>query len=148
VELLDASGSPVELIETGEPLTIRVVYIAHANIDEIVCGFLIRNKHGIHVYGTNTELQQVPGERVRKGEITEVTFTLDCWLAADLFSVSVAVHSSAAVSFDWLDGCAFFRVMSPITVEGITNLHATALRKRIGYSEPNNESASRELSSV
>ncbi len=148
VELLDSSGSPVELIETGEPLTIRVVYVAHADMDEIVCGFLIRNKHGIHIYGTNTELQQVPCEPVRKDEITEVTFKFNCSLASDLFSVSVAVHSNAAVSFDWLDGCAFFRVMSPASMEGVANLHATASRKRIGYNERNNESASRALSSV
>ena len=147
VELLDSSGSPVELLETGEPLMIRVVYVAHVDLDEIVCGFLIRNKHGIHVYGTNTEIQQVPVEPVHKGEITEVTFKFNCWLAAELFSVSVAVHSSAAVSFDWLDGCAFFRVMSATTMEGVANLHATASRKLIGYNEENSESASRALSS-
>lgn len=146
VEFLDSSGQPAELVETGEAVAIRVVYVAHADLDEIVCGFLIRNKHGIHIYGTNTELQQTPGEPVRKGEITEVTFGFNCTLAPDLFSVSVAVHSSAAVSFDWLDGCVFFRVMSAAPMEGVANLNATAVRKRVGYDE--RESVSGALSSV
>lgn len=126
VELLDSSLRPTELVETGEPLVIRVVYVAHADLDDVVCGFLIRNRHGIHIYGTNTELQQLPFERVRKGQLTEVTFEFNCWVAPDLFSLCVAVHSSTGVSFDWLDGCLFFRVMAATPMEGVANLNATA----------------------
>ena len=131
VELLDSALHPVELVETGEPVTVRIVYVAHEDLDDVVCGFLIRNRHGIHVYGTNTELQEVPFERVRRGELTEVTFEFNCWLAPEMYSLCVAVHSSAAVSFDWLDGCLFFRVMSATKMEGVTNLNATARIKRL-----------------
>ncbi|HKG77851.1 MAG TPA: hypothetical protein VKA78_00500, partial [Pyrinomonadaceae bacterium] len=64
------------------------------------------------------------------GDLTEVTFEFNCWLAPDLFSLCVAVHSSAGVSFDWLDGCLFFRVMAATAVEGVANLNATAASKR------------------
>jgi lipopolysaccharide transport system ATP-binding protein len=131
VELLDGALHPIELVETGEPVVIRIVYLAHEDLDDVVCGFLIRNRHGIHVYGTNTELQEVPFERVRRGELTEVTFEFNCWLAPEMFSVCVAVHSSPGVSFDWLDGCLFFRVMSATKMEGVTNLNATASSKRL-----------------
>jgi ABC-type polysaccharide/polyol phosphate transport system ATPase subunit len=131
VELLDSALHPVELVETGEPVTVRIVYVAHEDLDDVVCGFLIRNRHGIHVYGTNTELQEVPFERVRRGELTEVTFEFNCWLAPEMYSLCVAVHSSAAVSFDWLDGCLFFRVMSVTKMEGVVNLNATASSKSV-----------------
>jgi len=134
VELLDSSLHPVELVETGEPVTVRIVYVAHEDLDDVVCGFLIRNRHGIHVYGTNTELQEVPFERVRRGELTEVTFEFNCWLAPEMYSLCVAVHSSDAVSFDWLDGCLFFRVMSVTKMEGVVNLNATASSKRLARS--------------
>lgn len=137
VDLLDAAHRPVRLVETGQPLIVRVVFVAHVDLDEVVCGFLIRNRHGIHIYGTNTELQQLPLERVSKDELTEVTFEFNCWLAPDDFSLCVAVHSGAAVSFDWLDGCLFFRVMSAVSMEGVTNLNASAASKRIGYSGNN-----------
>ena len=139
VELLDGSLHPVELVETGEPVIVRIVYVAHEDLDDVVCGFLIRNRHGIHVYGTNTELQEVPFERVKRGELTEVTFEFNCWLAPEMFSLCVAVHSSAAVSFDWLDGCLFFRVMSATKMEGVTNLNATASSKRLAGSHVNHE---------
>src|SRR5215213_4250002 len=134
VELLDSALHPVELVETGEPVIIRIVYVAHEDLDDVVCGFLIRNRHGIHVYGTNTELQEVPFERMKRGELTEVTFEFNCWLAPEMFSLCVAVHSSAAVSFDWLDGCLFFRVMSATKMEGVANLNATAATKRLASS--------------
>jgi len=139
VELLDSALHPVELVESGEPVVVRIVYVAHEDLDDVVCGFLIRNRHGIHVYGTNTELQEVPFERVRRGELTEVTFEFNCWLAPEMFSLVVAVHSSAAVSFDWLDGCLFFRVMSATKMEGVTNLNATASSKRLAGVHVNHE---------
>ena len=139
VELLDSALHPVELVESGEPVAVRIVYVAHEDLDDVVCGFLIRNRHGIHVYGTNTELQEVPFQRVRRGELTEVTFEFNCWLAPEMFSLVVAVHSSAAVSFDWLDGCLFFRVMSATKMEGVTNLNATASSKRLAGLHVNHE---------
>jgi len=131
VEVLDAALRPTQLVETGQPLAVRIVYEAHADLDDVVCGFLIRNRHGIHVYGTNTELQEVPFEQVDKGQLIEVTFEFNCWLAPDLFSLSVAVHSGAGVSFDWLDGCLFFRVIAATPMEGLANLNATAATKRL-----------------
>ena len=131
VELLDSALRPTELVETGEPLTIRIIFVAHADLDNVVCGFLIRNRHGIHIYGTNTELQEAPFGALRKGQLMEVTFEFNCWLAPDLFSLCVAVHSSAGVSFDWLDGCLFFRVMAATYMEGVANLNATAASRRL-----------------
>jgi len=134
VELLDSALRSTEIVETGQPVVVRVVYVAHADLDDAVCGFLIRNRHGLHLYGTNTELQEVPFERVKRGELTEVTFEFNCWLAPDMVSLSVAVHSGEGVSFDWLDGCLFFRVISATYMEGLANLNATASTRRLaGY---------------
>jgi len=134
VELLDSALRPTEIVETGQPVVVRVVYVAHADLDDAVCGFLIRNRHGLHLYGTNTELQEVPFERVKRGELTEITFEFNCWLAPDMVSLCVAVHSSDGVSFDWLDGCLFFRVITATYMEGVANLNATASTRRLaGY---------------
>jgi len=131
VELLDSALRPTELVETGQPLIVRVVYMAHADLDDVVCGFLLRNRHGIHLYGTNTEIQEVPVAQVKRGELTEITFEFNCWLAPDMVSLCVAVHSNGGVSFDWLDGCLFFRVMSGTMMEGVTNLNATVTTRRL-----------------
>src|SRR5262249_6532804 len=125
-----ASGQRVEIVESGEPVRVRMRVRFLTDVEEPVCGFLLRNRHGIHLYGTNTELQRVGFGEVRQGEIIEVTFAFNCWLAPDSYSIAVAAHSPDAVSFDWLDGSLVFQVMSENRMEGVANLNATVTTRR------------------
>ena len=131
VELLNAAHHPVELVESGEAVLLRLRLRFNAEPEGPVCGFLLRNRHGIHLYGTNTELQQADFGPVRRGEVYEVTFAFNCWLAPDSYSVTVAIHSRDGVSFDWRDGVLFFQVISATAMEGVANLNATAMTRRI-----------------
>ena len=130
-ELLDDARRSVDLIETGDRVLARLRVRFHRDVDEPVFGFLIRNRHGIHAYGANTEQKAVPTGRILRGEIVEVTFSFDCWLGTDLYNVSFAVHSAEGISYDWLDGVLFFRVVAETPVEGLANLNATASLRRI-----------------
>jgi hypothetical protein len=107
-------------------------------VENPIFGFVIRSRYGVQVYGTNTEEQKIQVGPVTEGEIVEVTFRFDCWLGTELYSISSAVHSSTiqddGVCYDWLDGAAFFRVTSPILVEGLVNLNASATARRIRQS--------------
>ena len=131
VELLNAAHHPAELVESGEAVLLRLRLRFNAEAERPVCGFLLRNRHGIHLYGTNTELQQADFGPVRRGEVYEVTFAFNCWLAPDSYSVTAAIHSHDGVSFDWRDGVLFFQVMSATAMEGVANLNATAMTRRI-----------------
>lgn len=131
VELLDAARNRIGIVETGEPLRVRMRVRFCSDVEDPVCGFLIRNRHGIHLYGTNTELQQVDLGSVNTGEVIEVTFAFQCWLAPDSYSLSVAAHSPDAVSFDWLDGALFFQVVSGVAMEGVANLAAKVTARRL-----------------
>jgi ABC-type polysaccharide/polyol phosphate transport system ATPase subunit len=134
IELLDAMHCRVEIVETGLPVSVRMRVQFHQDIKNPVFGFLIRNRHGVQVYGTNTEQQQLSLGAVAKGELVEVVFSFDCWLGTDLYSISCAAHSSAifeeGIGYDWLDGALFFRVTSPILIEGLVNLNASAIVRR------------------
>jgi lipopolysaccharide transport system ATP-binding protein len=138
-EMLDASRRPVGVVETGTPLTVRMRARIHREVDDAVFGFLVNDSRGVHAYGTNTKEQQIDLGRLRRGELIEVSFAFDCWLGLDQFSVSLAVHSRDGVSYDWLDGVLFFRVTSPVLVEGIANLNATATARRVGSRSADSE---------
>jgi lipopolysaccharide transport system ATP-binding protein len=135
IELLDAARCRVEIVETGVPVSVRIRVLFHRDIKNPVFGFLIRNRHGVQVYGTNTEQQQLSLCEVAKGELVEVAFFFDCWLGTDFYSISCAAHSSSIVDegigYDWLDGALFFRVTSPILIEGLINLNASATLRRL-----------------
>jgi len=131
VALLDATGQRVEFVESGEELTVRVRIQFREALEAPVCGFLIRNRHGIHIYGTNTDLQQVSLGPVECGESIEVSFDFNCWLAPDSYSLTIGVHSADGISFDWLDGTLFFHVLSEVAMEGVTNLNAAIRFRRL-----------------
>jgi hypothetical protein len=114
----------VEIVETGEALTLRMMARFHRDVDAPVIGFLIRNSHGIHAYGTNTKEQQTEFGAVRSGEVLDVSFTFNCWLGIDQYTISLAVHSREGQAYDWLDAALFLRVTSMTLTEGIANLNA------------------------
>ncbi|HEU5458960.1 MAG TPA: ABC transporter ATP-binding protein [Pyrinomonadaceae bacterium] len=131
VELLDTSRHRVQLVETGEQLLLRMYVVFHKAVEEPVFGFLIRNKHGIHLYGTNTDIQHAGIGPVEAGEVVEASFSFNCWLAPDNYSITVAVHSVDAISFDWLDGTLFFQTLSASPMEGVANLDGSAATRKI-----------------
>jgi ABC-type polysaccharide/polyol phosphate transport system ATPase subunit len=131
VELLDPSRRRVEIVETGEQVLLRMYVLFHTPVEEPVFGFLIRNRHGIHLYGTNTDIQRAGIGAVQAGEIVEASFSFNCWLAPDNYSITVAAHSVDAISFDWLDGALFFQVVSGTPMEGVANLDATVATIRV-----------------
>lgn len=132
VEILDDVRQPVELVESGAPILLRERVLFNTDVDDPVFGFLIRNRHGIHLYGSNTDLLGISFGPVRRGEVVEAAFALNCWLASGLYSLTVAVHTREGLSLDWIDGVSYFRVVSNVEMEGVANLNATATARRLG----------------
>ena len=130
-ELLQDGHSCPEIIESGTPLTVRLRVRFNRDIADPLFGFLIRNKHGVNAYGANTDQKGVHFALARTGEIVEVSFEFAAWLGTEAYSVSFATHSADGVSYDWLDGAAFFRVVDAVPVEGVANLNAIAQGRRL-----------------
>jgi len=132
-QLLNASRQSAELVDSGEPLLARMrVRFVREAVDPVF-GFLIRNRLGIHAYGLNTEKGGVKVGAVCSGEVIEISFSFDCWLGTDAYSVSFAVHSEDGVSYDWIDGVLFFQVVCAPPVEGVANLNASASVRRLDH---------------
>lgn len=131
VEFLNTANEPLELVDSGDPVKLRFRFVAHKDLSEVVCGFMIRNRHGINIYGTNTEQRGVDLGTMHRGEVKEATFSFNCSLGQEHYFISVAVHSSDGVAYDWLDGVIFFRVACPIEMEGIANLNAQVTSRTV-----------------
>lgn len=66
VEFLDRNGTCPPYFKTGDPLTMRIHYLAHTRIDRPTIGLAIYRHDGVHVTGPNatrdgTELAQIEG---------------------------------------------------------------------------------------
>src|SRR4028118_1137677 len=100
-----------------------------------VGGCMMRTRHAINVYGTNTEQRGQPLGAARSGEVIEAVFTFDCWLGQEHYFVSAAAHTPDGEAFDWLDGVIFFRVSCAVEMEGIANLNARVTTRRVPAGE-------------
>jgi len=125
--LHDAANHQLHVIDSGDSVRLRVVSRFLRDVQNPVIGFLIRNRHGLHAYGTNTKEQQIEFGEVKSGEVISVTFSFECWLGIDQYSISLAAHSPEGEAYDWLDAALFFKVINRSLTEGIANLHASVI---------------------
>ncbi len=109
------TGQEVGLATVGQPLRLVLEAEAREHVESLVLGFMIRDKQGHVVWGSNTwhtgQVQKhlLPGERVR--------FTLDfmCRLGPGSYSVSPALVSTETHlvdNFEWTDNLLVFEVMN------------------------------------
>jgi ABC-type polysaccharide/polyol phosphate transport system ATPase subunit len=54
VQFLDGSGAPAQVFQTGDPLTIRILYHAREPVDQAVFGLALYTSNGVHINGPNT----------------------------------------------------------------------------------------------
>jgi lipopolysaccharide transport system ATP-binding protein len=113
VELLDGAGRAVRLLSSGEAASIRIAYTVRVPQEDFVFGVALRRDDGVHVFGSNTELDGWRAERLAgSGEVTLQFPRLE--LAPGRYLLDAAVHSSAGLAFDYACEVASFTVSSPV----------------------------------
>src|SRR5258708_7533316 len=93
VTLENERGETIPAVRSGQPVRVRVVaQFAEAHAAPMV-GIMIRNRIGMDVFGTNTQLEKLDLGPIAAGEAVEVTFAFDCWLAPQEYTITVATQS-------------------------------------------------------
>lgn len=135
VRLLDADGRACGVITSGDPITIRVAVRFNRQRATPMVGILIRNRIGMDIYGTNTQIEQVDLGAFEPGEKLEVDFAFECWLTPHQYTITVATQYLDGSSHDWLDDVVTFDVVSPRQAAGVTDLRAQIAWHRIPANE-------------
>jgi ABC-type polysaccharide/polyol phosphate transport system ATPase subunit len=122
--VLNARGEPTGNVLRGERVTIRVRARFQQASQEPVVGLLIRNRLGMDVYGTNSRIEGIDLGKFQPGELLELDFTFECWLARHEYTLTVATQHSDGASQDWVDDAISFRVADPKDIAGVVDLRA------------------------
>jgi len=94
VALLGGQGAECQTFDTGEPVTIRIGFVAHKRVERPVFGLAIYRGDGFHVTGPNN--QQAGLEIPSIQGAGSVTCTVDeLPLLTDDYTLSVAVYDSS-----------------------------------------------------
>lgn len=115
IAILNDGGVPVEYVDVGQPVTLRVVAKAHKNIERLVLGYGIKDRLGQVMYGTNTHLKDQALENVKAGERVEFKIAFDMNLGPGSYSIQTALCSTdthLVNNYEWRDMALVFNVMN------------------------------------
>lgn len=115
VSLHNAPGELVEFIPVGEPVSLRIRAKINRDIPELVMGYMIKDRLGQSVFGTNTHYLDCKLEALRAGEVVEYRFGFTANLGVGSYSVAVALHathSHIARNYEWRDLALLFNVIN------------------------------------
>ncbi|MEX3916243.1 ABC transporter ATP-binding protein [Paraburkholderia sp. BR10872] len=115
VALLDDSGKVIEVVGVGQPVALRVKVKCVQSIPELVVGYMIKDRLGQTVFGTNTfHLKQVLID-LAAGQSVELHFEFMANLGVGSYSVAVALHTGDAHvsnNYQWRDRALVFDVVN------------------------------------
>ena len=125
IRIIGNQGRDTSLVESGEPVTVSVGIRFQGDVDDPVCGVLIRSRVGITVYGTNTEQENLHFGPGRDGDEVEVRYSFDCNLCPGEYTITVASHDPDGTAHEWLEEAVLFTVTDTRYTAGVANLRAT-----------------------
>jgi lipopolysaccharide transport system ATP-binding protein len=115
ITLEDEHGAPLEVANVGAAVTLRIRVQVHADLPRLVLGYMIKDRLGQPMFGTNTHHMRQALEQVRAGEQLEFRFSFPLNLGPGSYSVTTALTSSEthlANNYEWRDLAFLFIVMN------------------------------------
>ena len=115
IALLDETGERVEVVDVGSPVTLEVKVKVNAPIPRMVLGYMIKDRLGQAMYGTNTHLKALPLDDVAAGEEVVYRFAFPMNLGPGTYSVDTAIVSTdthLVNNYEWRDLALVFTVMN------------------------------------
>lgn len=113
LELLDSGAQPVEYIGVGDCVALSARVEIRSDIEQLVFGYMIRDRLGQAIFGTNTfHTKQVRCE-LKAGDCIHFTARFDANLGPGTYSVSVALSSTEThlvKNYEWRDLALVFTV--------------------------------------
>lgn len=111
--LVDEAGSPVEMVNIGSKVTLLIKVKINKEISRLVMGYIIKDRLGQDMYGTNTHYMEAPQDDLLVGEILEYQFHFPMNLGPGNYSISTALHADhnhLSANYEWRDLALVFSV--------------------------------------
>jgi len=113
IALLNDDNQPVEHIEVGNPATLQIKVAIHEAIPCLVLGYLIKDRLGQPIFGTNTHIKGLPLANMLPDEEVTYHFSFPMNLGPGSYSISTALVNSDThldENYEWKDLALVFSV--------------------------------------
>jgi len=115
IALLNEQDERVEVVDVGAPAMLQVKVAVHAPIPRLVTGYMIKDRLGQVMFGTNTHLCEKPLLELHPGEQIEFRFSFPVNLGPGNYSVATALVSTdthLVNNYEWRDLALLFNVVN------------------------------------
>lgn len=113
IQLLNMEGEAVEYVNVGQPVRLLVRVNVHKNVPSLTIGYVLKDRFGQAVFGTNTHHHNESLVDVQAGHCFEFSFSFNMNLGVSSYSVAVAAHSDGNhldENYEWRDQALVFNV--------------------------------------
>ncbi|MBC7415405.1 MAG: Wzt carbohydrate-binding domain-containing protein, partial [Herminiimonas sp.] len=113
VRLMGVQGQAQEVFDVGVAVSLVVRIACHAPIPRLVLGYMIKDRLGQAMYGTNTDIKRQVQNDVQPGETIEYRFDFRLDLGPGTYSVATALVSTdthLVNNYEWRDLALVFTV--------------------------------------
>ena len=113
--LLNERDERIEMVNVGQSVKLKIVAKVTADIPELVLGYMIKDRLGQPVFGTNTHHLKRNMFALKSGTSTEFIFRFAANLGQGSYSVAIALHASdthVARNYEWRDLALVFNVIN------------------------------------
>jgi lipopolysaccharide transport system ATP-binding protein len=113
IALLNEAGAQIEVVDVGQPVVLRVGVRANADIARLVLGYMIKDRLGQAVFGTNTHYTGQAIEGLTSGDYVEYSVRFVATLGPGGYSIATALVSSETHlvnNYEWRELALTFTV--------------------------------------
>jgi lipopolysaccharide transport system ATP-binding protein len=113
ISLYDSGGEAIEFASVGQQVELRITAKANEAVDRLVLGYMIKDRLGQVMYGTNTHHTEQAQEQVCAGSYVRFFIRFTMTLGPGTYSVSTALVSTDTHfvnNYEWKDLALVFTV--------------------------------------
>lgn len=113
--LYNELDAPIEFVSVGQPVSLKIKVKVNQAIPELVVGYMIKDRLGQPIYGTNTHHLDKKMSALVAGSELEYTFKFEANIGVGSYSIAVALHTADThlnANYEWRDLALVFNVIN------------------------------------
>ena len=115
ISLINTKDEKIEYIAVGEEVTLNVKVKVNESVPQMVVGYMIKDRLGQPIFGTNTHHYKQVIENPKEGSKIEFDFGFCMNLGVGSYSVTIAIHADdthLSSNYEWQDQALVFNVVN------------------------------------
>jgi lipopolysaccharide transport system ATP-binding protein len=115
VLLLNEQNETLEVVNVGQLVKLKVTVKTTSDIPELILGYMIKDRFGQAVFGTNTHHLKRAMKSVKSGSTAIFTFQFAANLGEGTYSVAIALHTAdthIGKNYEWRDLALVFNILN------------------------------------